>query len=217
VVPPDQFIPALESNGLITSVGSWVIQEACRECANLKKRGVDVSMSINLSARQLESDRIVTDVQSAITSNDLDPAMLVFELTESALMRDMDATADRLRSLKSLGVRLAIDDFGTGYSSLSYLSQFPIDILKIDRSFVSGADDDSEAAALVHTLIELGRTLGIVTVAEGIESERQLELLVRDRTNLGQGFFFSPPLEASQLTPFLQDWVPRAFGAVIST
>jgi len=216
VVSPDQIIPALESNGLIMSVGGWVIQEACRKSAELKRHGLDLSMSVNLSARQLESDRVITDVKSAIELNDLDPAMLVLELTESALMRDMDATVERLRSLKSLGVRLAIDDFGTGYSSLSYLSQFPIDILKIDQSFVSGVADDSEAAALVHTLVELGRALGIVTVAEGIETEIQLELLIRDGTDLGQGFFFSRPLEASQLELFLGNLSSRVIEVVSS-
>ncbi len=217
VVAPDQFIPALESNGLIMSVGGWVLQEACRQGAELKKRGQNVSMSVNLSARQLESDRIVSEVRGALEANGLDPGMLVLELTESALMRDMDATAERLAALKSLGVRLAIDDFGTGYSSLSYLSQFPIDILKIDRSFVAGVEDDSESAALVHTLVELGRALGIVTVAEGIETEKQLDLLVHDRTDLGQGFLFSRPLEASQLGPFLMAWSPRVPVAVLAT
>src|SRR5664280_2159104 len=123
-------------------------------------------MSVNVSMRQLESDSLVDDVEFALVANGLDPSTLVIEVTETALMKDSEATVSRLGRLKRLGVKIAIDDFGTGYSSLAYLRQFPVDVLKIDRSFISEMDGAPDAAALVHTLVELGRTLGLRTIAE---------------------------------------------------
>ena len=131
------------------------------------------------------------DVRDALAASDLDPDMLILEVTESSLMRDTAATVDRLNRLKRLGVKIAIDDFGTGYSSLAYLRQFPVDLLKIDRSFVADMSRSPDAAALIHTMVELGRTLGLVTLAEGIEDEDQLEGLRGERCDQGQGFIFS--------------------------
>jgi EAL domain-containing protein (putative c-di-GMP-specific phosphodiesterase class I) len=129
----------------------------------------------------------------------IDPSSLILELTESALMQDVDATLTRLKLLKALGVRLAIDDFGTGYSSLSHLRQLPIDVLKIDQSFVSGMADSTESAAIVHTLIQLGKVLGLTTVAEGVESNEQREFLKAEGVNIGQGYLFSKPLGVSEV------------------
>jgi EAL domain-containing protein (putative c-di-GMP-specific phosphodiesterase class I) len=156
-----------------------------------------MSMSVNVSAIQLERDRVIDDVHRALESTGIDPSSLILELTESALMHDVDATLTRLKLLKALGVRLAIDDFGTGYSSLSYLRQFPIDVLKIDQSFVSGMVETAESAAIVHTLVQLGKVLGLTTVAEGVESNDQRELLKAEGVNVGQGYLFSKPLEVS--------------------
>ena len=152
VMQPDEFIPALEASGLIIPLGQRVLMEACRQGAIWHRKGHRISVSVNISARQLERDRIVDDIHGALSSNGFDPSMLVLELTETALMSDVTATATRLGLMKALGVRLAVDDFGTGYSSLAYLRQFPIDVLKIDQSFVSGIADTKEAAALVHML-----------------------------------------------------------------
>jgi diguanylate cyclase (GGDEF)-like protein len=207
VVLPDDFIPALETSGLIVSVGLWVLQEACRQGAMWDSLGHRFSVSVNVSVQQLEQDRIVSDVRNALIDSGLDPARLILEITESTLMHDIPATLPRLRALKEIGVQLAIDDFGTGYSSLAYLRQFPIDILKIDRGFVAGIVDTKEAAALVHALVQLGQALGIETIAEGVESDEQRRHLINEKVDTGQGFLFSRPLEAKAVDQFLRDWV----------
>jgi EAL domain-containing protein (putative c-di-GMP-specific phosphodiesterase class I) len=152
-------------------------------------------MSVNVSMRQLDTDVLVDHVRHALSSSGLAPGSLILEVTETTLMRDTDATVRRLRALKELGVLVAIDDFGTGYSSLAYLRQFPVDALKIDRSFVAAMGESTESVALVHTLVQLGRSLGIETLAEGIEDQWQLERLQGERCELGQGFLFSRPVD----------------------
>ncbi len=206
VVMPDAFIPALEASGLIVPVGLWVLQEACRQGACWHAQGHRFAVSVNISVRQLEQDRIVDDVRAALVTSGFDPAKLVLEITESSLMHDVDATIPRLNALKDLGVHLAIDDFGTGYSSLAYLRQFPIDILKIDRSFVSGIVDTREATALVHTLVQLGKVLGLETIAEGVESDEQRRQLIDEKVDTGQGFLFSRPLDAQAVDQLLKVW-----------
>ena len=186
-IPPDVFIPVLEERGLIIDVGRWVLNESCRQAAAWHRQGHGASISVNVSMRQLESDQLVDDVRDALAASGLDPAMLILEVTESTLMRDSVATVARLNQLKQLGVKVAIDDFGTGYSSLAYLRQFPVDVLKIDRSFVADMSRSPDAAALIHTLIELGRTLGLVTLAEGIETHEQLEGLRARAVRPGPG------------------------------
>jgi diguanylate cyclase (GGDEF)-like protein len=199
VVMPDEFIPALESSGLIIPVGAWVLQEACRQAVVWDRMGHRLVVSVNVSARQLERDRIIDDVDHALSVTGLDPQLLILELTETALMNNVEASMVRLQLLKTLGVRIAIDDFGTGYSSLAYLRQFPIDILKIDQSFVAGITETSESAALVHTLIQLGKVLGLDTVAEGIETDEQRCLLQAEGVDIGQGYLFARPLEVEDL------------------
>jgi diguanylate cyclase (GGDEF)-like protein/PAS domain S-box-containing protein len=198
-ITPEVFIPVLEERGLIVDVGRWVLHETCREAAAWLGRGHRTSMSVNISVRQLESDQLVEDVRDALTASGLEPALLVLEVTESTLMRDSAATVARLNNLKQLGVQVAIDDFGTGYSSLAYLRQFPVDVLKIDRSFVADMSRSPDAAALIRTLIELGRTLGLVTLAEGIETHQQLDGLRAEQCDQGQGFLFSGPVDAVQM------------------
>ena len=205
IVGPDAFIPALERTGLIVPVGAWVLEEACRQGAAWQALGHHFTVSVNVSAKQLEQDRIVDDVKVALLTSGFDPNLLILELTETALMDDVDQAIGRLRRLKSLGVRLAIDDFGTGYSSLSYLRKFPIDILKIDRSFVSGILDSVEAAALVHTLVELGKILKLETIAEGVEDDNQRRHLQRENVDTGQGFLFSRPLDAGAVDTFIEN------------
>jgi diguanylate cyclase (GGDEF)-like protein len=203
-IQPDVFIPVLEERGLIIDVGRWVLNESCREAAAWHRRGHDATISVNVSMRQLDCDQLVEDVQAALITSGLEPSMLILEVTETSLMRDSVATVARLNRLKALGVKVAIDDFGTGYSSLAYLRQFPVDVLKIDRSFVSDMSRSPDAAALIHTLIELGRTLGLVTLAEGIETHEQLEGLRAEGCNHGQGFLFSGPVTGVEMSELLE-------------
>jgi diguanylate cyclase (GGDEF)-like protein/PAS domain S-box-containing protein len=195
VISPNDFIPILEDCGLIVEVGRWVLRTACTQAGRWRDLGYLPTMSVNVSMRQLESDSLVDDVEFALVANDLDPSTLVIEVTETALMKDSEATVSRLGRLKRLGVKIAIDDFGTGYSSLAYLRQFPVDVLKIDRSFISSMDGSEDSFALIRTMVELGRALGLVTLAEGIEDERQLECLRDNNCDSGQGFMFSKPVE----------------------
>jgi EAL domain-containing protein (putative c-di-GMP-specific phosphodiesterase class I) len=205
VILPDDFIPALEASGLIVPVGRWVLHEACRQGAAWAHQGHPVTVSINVSAKQLERDQIVTDVHDALVNSGFDPALCVLELTESTLMHNVEETVGRLTLLKALGVRVAIDDFGTGYSSLAYLRQFPIDVLKIDRSFVSGITDSSEAVALVHAMVQLGKALGLETVAEGVENDSQREKLAAENVDTVQGFLFARPLDVEAVSRLLED------------
>ena len=210
LIQPNDFIPALESSGLIIQVGAWVLMEACRQGAAWHAAGHRLSVAVNVSARQLQQDRIVDDVRDALTTSGFDPTSLVLELTETTLMNDVDETISRLRQLKALGVVLAVDDFGTGYSSLSYLQRFPIDVLKIDRSFVSGEAASSEdSLVLLHTLIHLGKALNLKIVAEGIEDEVQLERLRAEGVDCGQGFLFARPENVAVVNRLLLDSVER--------
>jgi diguanylate cyclase (GGDEF)-like protein len=209
VVESEDFIPALESSGLIVPVGRWALQEACNQGATWHHNGHRFTVSVNVSARQLERDGIVDDVHGALTESGFDPGSLVLELTETALMDDVRASLARLQLLKAVGVRIAIDDFGTGFSSLAYLRQFPIDVLKIDQSFVSGIADSSESAAIVHTLVQLGKVLGLETIAEGIENNDQLMRLRAGHVDIGQGFLFARPLDVMALDRFLEESVDK--------
>jgi diguanylate cyclase (GGDEF)-like protein len=203
VVQPDDFIPALESSSLIVPVGQWVLEEACRQGAIWHGEGHRIAVSVNISVRQLERDRIVDDVHGALSASGFDPSMLTLELTETTLTHDVATTVTRLGLLKALGVRIAIDDFGTGYSSLAYLRQFPIDVLKIDRTFVSGIANTKEGAALVHTLVQLGKLLGLETIAEGIETDEQRIFLSGEEVDGGQGFLFARPLDVAAVNGLL--------------
>jgi diguanylate cyclase (GGDEF)-like protein len=205
VIEPNDFVPALESSGQIIPVGEWVLHEACRQGAAWHRLGHRITMSVNVSAVQLERDRIIDDVHNALSVSGIDPDLLILELTETTLLHDLEATVTRLKLLKALGVRLAIDDFGTGYSSLAYLRQFPIDILKLDQSFVSGIADTKESAAIVHALVQLGKVLGLETVAEGIESNDQRRRIQSEDVDIGQGFLFARPLDAETVGQLLTD------------
>ncbi len=208
VVSPDVFIVLAEQSGLIVEIGCWVLQTACAQAALWHEQGRSLAVSVNVSARQLDADSFVQEVASALSMSGLDAASLTLEITETALMRDIEAAARRLSELKSLGVRIAIDDFGTGYSSLAYLRQFPVDALKIDRSFISGVAASTESKALIHTLVQLGKDLGLETLGEGIEDNAQLQNLRREQCDLGQGFLFARPLDPADIEALLGP--PRA-------
>jgi diguanylate cyclase (GGDEF)-like protein len=172
-IPPDDFSALLEESGLILEVGRWVLQGACGQATDWHARGICVDMVVSISGRQLHDDRFLTDLGEVLTSTGIDPASLVLEIAESVFMSDVRAFAARLKAVRALGVRVAIDDFGTGYSSLSALRDFPVDVLKIDRAFVSGIGSSIESTALIQTLIHLGKTLGFSTLAEGINDPMQ--------------------------------------------
>jgi diguanylate cyclase (GGDEF)-like protein len=201
-IPPIQFIPVAEETGLIIPMGRWILETACREGARLREtfpRTEGLTMSVNLSVRQLQSETLVADVRQALEVTGLPAAALVLEITESLMLTDTDFAMMQLHELKALGIRLAMDDFGTGYSSLSYLSRFPVDILKMDRSFV-GAEDNS---TLTSAIIALGTSLSLEVVAEGIELPEQASSLEELGCELGQGFLFARPMDSDTLTKFL--------------
>jgi diguanylate cyclase (GGDEF)-like protein len=202
-IPPDTFISTAEDTGLIGPIGRFVLEQACDQAGRWHAMGHPITVAINVSGRQLDRDDFVHDVRSALALSGLPAGFLTLEMTESVLMRDVDATVDRLLILKDLGVRLAIDDFGTGYSSLAYLQRFPVDTLKIDRSFVAHMSESSESAALIHTLVQLGKTLHLETLAEGIEEDYQLAMLRSEGCDSGQGFLFARPLDPSDAEEFL--------------
>jgi diguanylate cyclase (GGDEF)-like protein len=206
VVQPDDFIPLLEDTGLIVDVGRWVLQRACAQGAAWRQAGHPVRMAVNVSARQLDSDGIVGDVQAALHQSSLEAHALTIEITETTLMRNVEETAARLLAIKELGVRVAIDDFGTGYSSLAHLRQFPVDALKIDRSFITGLADNQEGETLIRTLVQLGKALSIETIAEGIEQPSELSLLCEEQCDGGQGFLFARPLNPAAAEAFLERW-----------
>jgi diguanylate cyclase (GGDEF)-like protein len=208
VIAPDVFIPIAEENGLIVPIGRWVLEQACAQGAAWHHRGHPLNISVNVSARQLERSQFVEEVRGALRTTGLDPRTLTLEITETVLMRKPDSTAQLLTELKALGIRIAVDDFGTGYSSLAYLRQFPVDSVKIDRTFINGLAVSSETHALTHTLIQLGKALGLETLAEGVEQHSQARQLQLEGCDLAQGFLFARPLAADAVERFLEDGPP---------
>jgi diguanylate cyclase (GGDEF)-like protein/PAS domain S-box-containing protein len=205
VVSPGEFIPVLEDSGLISEVGRWVLREACRQAAVWHALGHRLTMSVNVSMRQLDTPALVEHVREALDESGLPPSALLLEITETALAHDTEATVQRLGALKALGVNLAIDDFGTGYSSLGYLRQFPVDALKIDRSFIESMTDSPESTVLIHAMVALAHALGLGTVAEGIEDDAQLETLRTQGCQRGQGYLVSRPVEPAAILAMLRD------------
>jgi diguanylate cyclase (GGDEF)-like protein len=210
VVQPDDFIPLLEETGLIVEIGKWVLREACRQGAAWREAGYPIGMAVNVSGRQLDTDEFITDVSEALSRSGLEPCALTIEITETTLMRNVEETARRLAAVKELGVRIAIDDFGTGYSSLSHLQQFPVDALKIDRSFIARLTQSPEGETVIHTLVQLGKDLSIETLAEGIEQSQELDLLRDEHCDSGQGFLFAKPLDVAATEAFLENWAANA-------
>jgi diguanylate cyclase (GGDEF)-like protein len=206
VVQPDDFVPLLEETGMIAEIGGWVLREACRQGATWRQAGHAIGMSVNISARQLDTDDFVLNVRDALQNSGLEPAALTLEITETTIMRDTEETVRRLRAVKQLGVRIAIDDFGTGYSSLSHLQQFPVDALKIDRSFIARLTQSPEGETLIRMLVQLGKAMSIETLAEGIERQHELSLLKDERCDSGQGFLFARPLDAATAEAFFRTW-----------
>ncbi|HEU5253301.1 MAG TPA: EAL domain-containing protein [Solirubrobacterales bacterium] len=208
VVEPEDFIPLLEESRLIVDVGAWVLKEACMQAAGWQLEGRSLELSVNVSALQLDTDDLIDDVRDALELSGLKPEALTIEITETALMTNAEETARRLGELKELGIKIAVDDFGTGYSSLSHLRQFPVDVLKIDRSFVSQLAEGGEGEILLHTLVQLGKALEIETTAEGIERPQDLSLIRDKECDNGQGFLFTRPLSPQDAESFFSQWSP---------
>jgi diguanylate cyclase (GGDEF)-like protein/PAS domain S-box-containing protein len=206
LVGPDDFIPLAEEMGLIVPIGRWVLREGCRQAKAIQElvpRDPPLTMAVNLSVKQLQHSDIVADVRDALEDAGLAPACLTLEITETVMMTDTDLAVQRLEELRALGVRLAMDDFGTGYSSLSYLSRFPVDVLKMDRSFLA-AGASPEASGLATAVVALGQTLSLDVVAEGIEFPEQWATLRELGCGLGQGFYFARPMDADATLDYLR-------------
>jgi diguanylate cyclase (GGDEF)-like protein len=199
LLQPNDFIPALEQTGQIQQVGRWVINQACAQMAAWHRQGDALDVSVNLSTRQLDDDAIVEHIFEALETSGLDPSSLTVEIPETALTSHVEATARRLHAIKALGVGIAVDNFGTGYSSLAYLQQFPVDCLKIDRRCTSAITSSPASRALVGALVQLGRDLGLKTLAEGVETTGQMDHFRGVHVNEVQGFLFARPLEADVL------------------
>jgi EAL domain-containing protein (putative c-di-GMP-specific phosphodiesterase class I) len=204
-VSPLEFIPLAEETGLIVPIGRWVLQEAARQAAEWQNRSPlgRLRMSVNVSVRQFQHPDLVGDVAEALHRSGLSPSLLTLEITESLFAQDVEETTRKIGLLKDLGVRLALDDFGTGYSSLSYLRRFPFDTLKIDKSFVDSVTTSAEGRAVVAAITQLGQTLRLEVVAEGLETGDQLEVLRGLECPLGQGYHFSRPLSAGDAVRLL--------------
>ncbi len=209
-VPPDQFITVAEECGLILELGRWVLEHACRQAKAWQQRGFALDrVAINLSPAQFAFQDLVEEVAEILDETGLPPRMLEVEITESTLMRDQRGAVDTLQALHELGISVALDDFGTGYSSLSYLKRFPLDKVKIDRSFVQDLPHDQDSAAITRTIISLGKTLRLKVLAEGVETSEQCEFLLREGCDEAQGYLFSRALDAAQLEELLREGADR--------
>jgi len=203
IVDPESFMPVLEETGLIAPVGSWLLRQACRRAAAWHRLGHHLTMTINVSPRQLEAGDFVDLVQSALSATGLEPRSLIINVAEQSLNKDVETMLGRLRELKALGVLVAVDDLGAGYSAIARLREVPVDALKIDRSFVAAMGSSKEATSSIHTLVQLGRTLGFETLAEGIEQGWQLAGLQDEHCTFGQGSLFSQPIAPEALEAIL--------------
>ena len=203
LIGPVDFIPTAEETGLVIPLGEWVLEQACEQLRRWQSEGRALSMAVNLSGLQIGHPEFSRQVASVLERTGVDCSGLTLEITESVLMKDAEETMTVLRELKQLGVQLSVDDFGTGYSSLSYLKRFPVDVLKIDRSFVDGLADDPDDAAIVRAVLALASSLGMSVVAEGVETPEQLAVLRGLGCSKGQGFWFSRPVAADQIEDLL--------------
>jgi EAL domain-containing protein (putative c-di-GMP-specific phosphodiesterase class I) len=203
---PDSFIPVAEETGIILQIGGWVIRQAAEQLREWRQRypaHASLSVSVNLSAKQLSQPNLVEQIERVVIASGIGPGALRLEITESAVMENAETASVVLGRLKAVGVQLSLDDFGTGYSSLSHLHRFPLDALKIDRSFIGRMTEEERSKQLVLTILTLSRSLGVVAVAEGIETREQLELLRSMQCGYAQGFLFSEPISVSEMEKLL--------------
>ena len=212
---PAEFIPVAEESGHIIPIGYWVLEEVCRTLRSWMDRGMRcVPVSVNVSAAQFQQAGFHKRVAELLASYQIPPALVEVELTEGLMMEDTDAAQTELRRLKDIGLRISIDDFGTGYSCLSYLRRFPIDVLKIDRSFVAEIGGHQDGEKIIVAIISLARSLGLDTVAEGVERTEQLDFLMENGCYVAQGYLFGKPMELAYIEPLLAELdVLEATGA----
>jgi len=214
LLPPAAFMDVAESAGVIGLASPWILRTACAQAVSWgMATGRAVGVAVNLSAASFHDPTLVNHVREALSASGLLGALLELEITESLAMRNAEATIETLKRLKALGVRIAIDDFGTGYSSLAYLKRFPLDVLKIDRSFVNEVDTDPADAAIAATVIAMARTLGLDVVAEGVERESQLVLLRGHGCRYVQGYLLSRPVAVDAFLPLLRGPITATSGS----
>jgi EAL domain-containing protein (putative c-di-GMP-specific phosphodiesterase class I) len=209
LIPPSEFIPIAEETGLILKLGEWILQTACRQTKQWLALGFNITVSVNLSTRQLNQKNLLEVIADTLRQTQLPAQNLMLELTESMMMSNIEAHIVDLQTLKALGVHVSIDDFGTGYSSLSYLKRLPIDELKIDKSFVDDIDCDESDRDIVRSIVTLGHNLRLKVVAEGVEQQAQVDFLKDNGCDIIQGYFYSKPLAATAVVEFLENIANR--------
>ena len=207
---PDDFVPVAEQTGLIIPIGEWILKKAFHQLAEWHRAGIMIGMSVNLSAKQLQSSEFHNIIEDIVKHSKVDPLYLTLEITESLLMSDIEHTITLLERFKEMGLKISIDDFGTGYSSLNYLDNLPVHELKIDRAFIREIPENKKRNAIVSTIIYLSQSLGIQTVAEGVENERQLQFLKQNLCHQYQGYLFSQALTEAELIDMVNNQSPAA-------
>jgi EAL domain-containing protein (putative c-di-GMP-specific phosphodiesterase class I) len=209
-VPPNTFIPVAEDSGLIVAIGKWVLKTACEQNVAWQKRGLPpIVMSVNMSPRQFKDAALLDDVAEVLAATGMPPQWLELEITESMIMHNVELAVAKAEAMRALGVRLAIDDFGTGYSSLAHLKRFPIDTLKVDRSFIREIPQDAEDRAIAEAIIAMGKTLSLTVVAAGVETPEQQAFLSERACDEMQGYYFSTPIPASDFAALLREHAPE--------
>src|SRR5690606_12941212 len=204
-IPPSRFIPLAEENGYIISIGRWVLRTACRQSIEWQRQGLPpIVMAVNISPRQFADPELLEDIQAALAESGLAPEMLELEITEGMVMHDPTHTIELLKQLRALGVRIALDDFGVGYSSLAQIKGFPIDTLKVDRSFIRNLPESTQDRAITEAIISMARNLSLRVVAEGVETEAQEHFLRSLSCDESQGFYFSKPASAEAFSMLLK-------------
>jgi EAL domain-containing protein (putative c-di-GMP-specific phosphodiesterase class I) len=212
LVGPDAFIPVAEEIGLIVPLGDWVLNQACRDAMTWPNK---VTVAVNLSAVQFRNPTLALSVVNALNASGLSPSRLELEITETVLLQDDQAVLDVLHQVRNLGVRISMDDFGTGYSSLSYLRSFPFDKIKIDRSFIKELGNANDCVAIIRAVTRLGHSLGMITTAEGVETEEQLTILRAEGCTQVQGYLFSKPRPAAEVPGMIKKIEPKARIALV--
>lgn len=206
IIPPLKFIPLAEDNGLIIPIGEWVLREACRQNKLWQDMGYKpITVSVNIAVPQFEREDFVETIACALKDTGLEPQYLGIEITEGMAMKDVDMNIEKLHQLKDIGIKISIDDFGTGFSSLSYFTKFPIDSLKIDRSFIQNIENSSQSKTIVSTIVSMSSALGIENVAEGIETEEQLNFIRTVKCHKAQGYLFSKPINVEEFEKLLAE------------
>jgi diguanylate cyclase (GGDEF)-like protein len=213
MVGPTKFIPVAEETGLIVTIGKWVLKTACAQNVAWQKAGLPrLIIAVNLSGRQFLDENLLLDVKAILAETRMSPALLELEITESTLMQNVDTTMRILKELRDMGVRLAVDDFGTGYSSLSNLKRFPIDTIKVDRSFIRDLPNDAESRGITEAIIAMGRALSMTVIAEGVETSEQADYLREHACDEFQGFYFSKGIPAGDFAELMLGWTPQSLA-----